>query len=167
MFDVIREMPTLPKPLARYYFGCIMLSLEYLHANNIIYRDIKPENSVIDSKGKAYLIDMGTAKQLTSQNMFKTFTIIGTPHYMAPEVFEGKGYSFEADYWSLGILLFEFICGKLPFGENMHNDPYSLYGLIKKGRIDFPKYVTDETAKKLINFILIKDSKVRAQQVNF
>ena len=48
--------------------------------------------------------------------MFKTYTIIGTPHYMAPEVFEGKGYSFEADYWSLGILLYEFICGRLPFG---------------------------------------------------
>ncbi len=116
MFDVIREMPTLNKPIARYFFGCLLLSLQYLHLNNIIYRDIKPENSVIDSNGKAYLIDLGTAKQLNSGNMFKTFTIIGTPHYMAPEVFEGKGYSFEADYWSLGVLLYEFVCGKLPFG---------------------------------------------------
>lgn len=143
MFDVIRQMPTLSKPIARYYFGCLLLCIEYLHANNIIYRDIKPENSVIDHKGKVYLIDLGTAKQLTSVNMFKTFTIIGTPHYMAPEVFEGKGYSFEADYWSLGILLYEFICGKLPFGENVHGDPYSLYALIKKSRSDFPKYVND------------------------
>lgn len=93
MFDVIREMPMLNKSIVRYYFGCIFLSIEYLHANNIIYRDLKPENSVIDSKGKAYLIDMGTAKELTQEGCFRTFTIIGTPHYMAPEVFEGKGYS--------------------------------------------------------------------------
>jgi len=59
---------------------------------------------------------LGTAKELTAKNCFKTFTIIGTPHYMAPEVFEGKGYSFEADIWSLGCLLYEFLCYGLPFG---------------------------------------------------
>lgn len=77
-------MPTLNKPIARYYFACITLAIEYLHANNIIYRDVKPENSVIDNHGKVYLIDMGTAKELNSKNTFRTFTIIGTPHYMAP-----------------------------------------------------------------------------------
>lgn len=80
-------MPTLNKPIARYFFGCILLAIEYLHMHNIIYRDVKPENSVIDNHGKVYLIDMGTAKELNGKGMFKTFTIIGTPHYMAPEVF--------------------------------------------------------------------------------
>jgi len=77
-------MPTLNKPIARYFFGCILLSIECLHAHSIIYRDIKPENSVVDYKGKVYLIDLGTAKELHSNNLYKTFTIIGTPHYMAP-----------------------------------------------------------------------------------
>ena len=103
--------------MVRYYFGCLLLSIEYLHSNNVVYRDLKPENSVVDSKGKVYLIDMGTAKELSTESFFKTFTIIGTPHYMAPQVFEGNGYSFEVDLWSLGCMLYEFICFKLPFGE--------------------------------------------------
>lgn len=116
MFDVIREVKTMSNEMVRYYFGCLLLSIQYLHSNNIVYRDLKPENSVIDCTGKAYLIDMGTAKELNPENFFKTFTIIGTPHYMAPEVFEGNGYSFEVDIWSLGCILYEFLCYKLPFG---------------------------------------------------
>ena len=69
-------------------------AIEHLHNHGIIYRDIKPENSVVDSKGKVYLIDMGTAKILSKEKSYKTFTIIGTPHYMAPEVFLNLGYSF-------------------------------------------------------------------------
>ena len=64
MFDVIREMPVLNKKIATYYFSCILLAIEHLHEHNIIYRDIKPENSVIDHTGKCFLIDLGTAKVL-------------------------------------------------------------------------------------------------------
>jgi len=56
----------------------------------------------------------------------RTFTILGTPHYMAPEVLMGKGYSFPADLWSLGVMLYEFICGSVPFGEDM-SDTYKIY----------------------------------------
>lgn len=64
LFSVIRELPCLNKPIARYFFASLMLSVEHLHSNSIIYRDIKPENSVVDHTGKVYLIDMGTAKFL-------------------------------------------------------------------------------------------------------
>lgn len=84
MFDVIREVKSMDNEMVRYYIGCLLLCIQYLHVNNIIYRDLKPENSVVDSQGKVYLIDMGTAKELVSDTFFKTFTIIGTPHYMAP-----------------------------------------------------------------------------------
>lgn len=60
---------------------------------------------------------MGATKKLKEENGYRTFTVIGTPHYMAPEVIEGKGYSLEADIWSLGIVLYEMVCGQLPFGE--------------------------------------------------
>lgn len=79
------------------------------------------------------MIDMGTAKILSSkQGMARTYTIIGTPHYMAPEIITGKGYSFMVDLWSLGIVLYEFMCGGVPFAEEAE-DPYEIYEeIIKK-----------------------------------
>ena len=74
-----------------------------------MYRDLKPENLMIDHKGFGTLIDMGTAKFLPKTTL-RTYTLIGTPHYMAPEVIRGKGYSFSVDLWSLGICLYEFLC---------------------------------------------------------
>lgn len=78
--------------------------MEYLHRRNIVYRDLKPENIMIDKDGYMVLIDMGTAKILGdgSSNMSRTFTILGTPHYMAPEILQGKGYSLHVDLWSIG-----------------------------------------------------------------
>ena len=105
----------------------MILAIEYLHNIGVVYRDLKPENSIINNEGKVYLIDLGTAKTLNEKNHFKTATIIGTPHYMAPEAFSGKGYSFEVDYWSLGIILYEFVTGKLPFANKVHTDPYAIF----------------------------------------
>lgn len=118
LFSVIRQIPSLNKTIARYFFASILLSIEHLHSFHIIYRDIKPQNSVVDHTGKVYLIDMGTAKFLKKDKSYRTFTIIGTPHYMSPQVFSAQGYSFESDIWSLGVLMYEFLFNKLPFGQN-------------------------------------------------
>lgn len=74
---------------------------------------------------------------------------------MAPEVMQGKGYSFAVDLWSLGILLYEFLCGALPFGEEI-DDPYELHGCIVKSELKYPSFFTDPLAKKLIQQLLSK-----------
>ncbi len=81
----------------------MILAVEYLHKKRIVYRDIKPENIMIDEKGYLKLIDMGTAKILKSDGgSAKTFTVLGTPHYMAPEILKNKGYGMMVDLWSIG-----------------------------------------------------------------
>jgi cGMP-dependent protein kinase len=119
-----------------------MLAVEYLHSQFIIYRDIKPENSIVNCFGKVFLIDLGTAKMLKKDKGLRTDTIIGTPHSMAPEVMQGKGYSLEADYWSLGVLFYEFICGRLPFAEKATN-PFKIYEEIMRHELTFPLFVSD------------------------
>lgn len=104
----------------------MILCIEYLHSKNIIYRDLKPENIMVNHEGFMYVIDLGTAKPLLKEKAFRTYTIIGTPHYMAPEIITGKGYSFNADLWSIGICMYEFMSGGVPYGEDL-DDPYEIY----------------------------------------
>ena len=122
LFDVIRDIGLLNKFQAQFYGASLMLAVEYLHERKFIYRDIKPENVMILENGYIKLIDFGTAKAITD----KTTTIIGTPHYMAPEVILGDGYSFQVDFWSIAICIYEFICGAVPFGETAE-EPMDVY----------------------------------------
>lgn len=89
--------------------------LEYLHSNKIIFRDLKPENIMICTDGHLKLIDFGASKHMKSD---KTFTLMGSIHYIAPEVLDGRGHSYEADIFSLGVIFYELICGSLPFGDD-------------------------------------------------
>jgi len=97
---------------------------------------------MIDYQGYVKLVDLGTAKIL-SNNRARTYTIIGTPHYMAPEVLVSKGYSYPVDLWSLGVCLFEFLVGKLPFGDTKE-DPFEIYEEIQSEGLSFPKFIKDE-----------------------
>jgi len=162
LFDVIREIGLLGTYDSQFYIGSMILAIEYLHAKSIVYRDLKPENIMIDHTGYLKMIDMGTAKYLTSTKTpgKRTFTIIGTPHYMAPEVLSGKGYGLAVDLWSIGVCLYEFMCGMVPFGEEAE-DPYDIYEQIITKPIKFPKYLKDLRAKALMNQLLSKVPEVR------
>ena len=80
------------------------------------------------------MIDLGTSKVMNNNEKNpRTFTIIGTPHYMAPEVLAGKGYSYFCDLWSIGVCMYEFMCGAVPYGEDL-DDPYEIHEIILKTR---------------------------------
>ena len=97
------------------------------------------------------IIDFGTVKEIKE----RTSTIIGTPHYMAPEIVKGEGYSFQVDIWSIAVCLYEFFCGKLPFGED-YEDPMDVYKAVAKEDLAFPSFVHDEDFMNLMIKMLKK-----------
>lgn len=125
-----------------------------MHQRSLIYRDLKPENVMLCADGYLKLIDLGTCKKLNGNE--KTFTMIGTPNYMAPETLAGKGYSFPADLWSLGIILFEFMAGYVPYGEEAE-DPLQIYQEILKNPLKFPKNMKDTNINGFISLLLCKN----------
>ena len=117
----------------QFYIGSMLLMLEYLQKKFIAHRDIKPANIMIDTNGYLKMIDFGTAKVLTDY----TSTVIGTPHYIAPEILQGKGYSLSCDFWSVGICMYEIFYGIYPFG-NSANEVIEIYKEILYKDISFP-----------------------------
>ena len=158
LFDVIRELGLVSNEDSKFYASCLIIIFEHLHEREIVYRDLKPENVMVDEEGYPKLIDFGTAKIVQG----RTYTMIGTPHYMAPEVIMGKGYGISADYWSLGIMIFEFICGGVPFGEN-ESDSYIIYEKVLEARIVYPSHSKPPPeAKSFMEQMLNKNSAMRS-----
>jgi len=118
---------------AKYYAACVCLALEHLHEKSIVYRDLKAENLLLTEHGHLKLADFGLAKVVTD----KTYTVCGTPEYMAPEVLTKTGYTCAVDWWSLGVLVFELMTGNVPF---MAVCKPAIFAKIKRGIdcVDFP-----------------------------
>lgn len=139
LWTILRDKGNFDDSTTRFYTACVVEAFDYLHSRNIIYRDLKPENLLLDERGYVKLVDFGFAKKL--QTGRKTWTFCGTPEYVAPEVILNRGHDISADYWSLGVLMFELLTGTPPFTGS---DPMRTYNIILKGidAIEFPRNIT-------------------------
>ncbi len=150
LFTLLRSVTKFPIEQAKFYIAHIITIFEYLHSKNIIYRDLKPENILINKNGYLKLTDFGFAKYLNNE---KTYTLCGTPEYLAPEIILNKGHGKAVDWWTMGILLFEMLVGIDPFSDD---DPTKTYQKIVKGKIHYPKDINKD-AKSLIKHLLTGD----------
>lgn len=147
LFSLLRKSQRFPNPVAKFYAAEVTLAIEYLHAQNIIYRDLKPENLLLDRHGHVKITDFGFAKDVPDI----TWTLCGTPDYLAPEVVASKGYNKSVDWWSLGILIFEMLCGFTPFWDG--GSPVKIYENILKGRVKYPPYIHHDAQDLLVQLI--------------
>mmetsp|Transcript_25783 Transcript_25783/g.46519 ORF Transcript_25783/g.46519 Transcript_25783/m.46519 type:complete len:936 (+) Transcript_25783:465-3272(+) len=151
LFNVMHndERDCIPEKEVKFYAAGILEGLAYMHRRRIIYRDLKPENVLIDDFGYTVIVDLGFAKVVND----KTYTLCGTPLYLAPEVILSRGHDKGADYWSLGCLMYEMILGQTPFYD--HNiDQITLFKRIVHGRYRFPTNAFSDEAQDLISGML-------------
>lgn len=142
---------------AQFYGAEIVSALDYLHSEkNVVYRDLKLENLMLDKDGHIKITDFGLCKEgIKDGATMKTFC--GTPEYLAPEVLEDNDYGRAVDWWGLGVVMYEMMCGRLPFYNQDHE---KLFELILMEEIRFPRTLSPE-AKSLLSGLLKKDPKQR------
>ena len=138
----------------RFYISEMILILDFLHNNNIMYRDIKPENILIDRTGHIKLVDFGLSKIFEKNE--KMYTICGTSFYLAPELIKKQGYNCDADWWSLGCIMYELLSGNPPF--KLEGNDINTLNFNQPLKMD---NCFSEEAKDLINKLLVIDPKNR------
>jgi len=146
LFTILRKRRYFDEPASKFYAACVVEAFAYMHGQSIVYRDLKPENLVLDERGYLKVTDFGFAKVVED----RTFTLCGTPDYLAPEIVTGQGHGKGVDWWTLGILIYEMLASFPPFFDD---EPIETYKKIIKCRIKFPRYFSQE-AKELIRGLL-------------
>jgi len=151
LFTHLRRARKFTDEQSKFYGLQVAAAFAHIHSKNIIHRDLKPENILLSPNGYSKLTDFGFAKIVEPGT--RTYTLCGTPEYIAPEVLLNKGHGKPVDWWTLGILIYEMICGQPPFCDE---DPMGIYQKILAGKVYFPKYF-DKNAKALVKKLLVAD----------
>jgi len=157
LFFHLQRVENFDEEVTRFYSAQMVLALEHLHKHDVIYRDLKPENVLINSDGYIKLTDFGLAKENVISDK-DAMSFWGTPEYLAPEILERKGHGKSVDWWSLGSIIYEMIVGLPPFYEKDNRE--KLFKQIKSGE---PEYPDDMSAacKDLLAGLFKKDPSER------
>ena len=138
---------------AQFISACVVSVFEYIHSRNICYRDLKPENLMIDSQGFIKMVDFGFAKVVTD----KTFTMCGTPEYMAPEILLRRGHNKGVDYWAVGILMYECESGKTPFADyDCYDNRVICENILRKPLAFHRRFRGKDNSKDLIKKLVLR-----------
>lgn len=146
-----------PEKVARFYTAELLLALGHCHNNGIIYRDLKPENVLLDSHGHVKLGDFGLAKDNIRHPYKGALSRVGTPEYMAPEILQQFGHGFCVDYWGLGMLLYEMMTGLPPWYTT---DRQKLFKRLNSAPLDIPSFFST-SASTFVFSLLQRDPRRR------
>lgn len=159
LFHLLRKLRCFKEDLARFYAAQVILALEAIHKHSFIYRDIKPENILIEEDGNIKLVDFNLAT-LVDENRH-AMTLCGTPEYIAPEILKGEPQTSAVDFWSLGVLIYEMLAGHPPFYSTNRQQLF-MNILQKPVRM---KSSFSEEASDLISHLLIVDPRTRLSDI--
>ena len=143
LFFHLSRFRRFPERVARFYAAELLLAIGHLHKRGIIYRDLKPENVLLDADGNVKLGDMGLAKIGIRDACEGATSMCGTPEYMAPEVLQQHGHGFCVDYWGLGMLVYEMMTGLPPWYTT---DRAKLFRRLKSAPLDIPSFFSPAAA---------------------
>lgn len=159
LFTYLANQSMLSEDTAAFYLAEMVLALHHLHVNvGVVYRDLKPENCLLDNDGHLVLTDFGLSKVATGDDDERCKTFLGTPEYMAPEILQGEEYDYAVDWWSLGAVAHDLLTGSPPFPGEDYKTILSKIWSTK--RMIFPFYLTRD-AQNFISRLLTKDPKKR------
>jgi serine/threonine protein kinase len=157
LFFHLGKVGLFPEARTRFYAAEIILAISYVHSLDIIYRDLKPENVLLDASGHIRLTDFGLSKEGISNSSSGANSFCGTPEYLAPEILNRQGHGRAVDWWSLGALTYEMLTGLPPF---YCQDRERLFEKIRKSELNYPASLSSNS-KNLLRGLLTKDPNKR------
>jgi CRP-like cAMP-binding protein len=152
LFTVLRQHRFFHENTAKFYAAHIILGFECMHNKHYVYRDLKPENLLLGTDGYLKITDFGFAKKVRG----RTWTLCGTPEYLAPEIVSNKGHGKGVDWWTVGILIYEMLASFTPF---YHDDYMKMYAKIAKGKFKCPSHLTKHAREIIKEFLQVLPTK--------
>jgi len=158
LFTALRRNRLFDERTAKFFAASVIAGFGFMHSKDYVYRDLKPENLLLDDLGFLKITDFGFAKKISG----KTWTLCGTPEYLAPEIVAGRGHGFGVDWWTCGILIYELLAGYTPFYDR---DQMLMYRKIARGKFNFPSHMSTE-ARAIVGELLTPQPTARLGVTN-